>query len=234
MLVQSALTVWTLTGDESAVAPIVRTLHDGETYARVDAAAALRDFATPVVEDALYEAVDDPDKLVRANAVDSLLAQTGLGEWDTVAGRGIGLLGLRLRSRFASVRRDAIADLRRLASAKRAGATPAELGLPVGPVERSAAATRVQQSIISKAGTGPWAQDFDLEALGQLTGDEREWAVYSLLLLLERGDARAVRALVAMNAEEAREPLRELAGDASGDLAVAIERGLASLRGRAN
>ncbi|MEQ1703663.1 MAG: HEAT repeat domain-containing protein, partial [Ilumatobacteraceae bacterium] len=195
MLVQSAFALFTLTGEQTTATSIVRVLRDGDTWARVDAAHALGHFRGPSVDDALYAAIDDPEPLVRANAVEALLHLTGLSEWDVVNGRGISLLGLRLRSAFGSIRQAAVRDLKRLAAAKRRGATPESLGVPTVEVERSAAAARALRSFGSKPGSGPWADHFDLDAIAEIAAGpddgEREWALATLLLLLDRGDTRA-------------------------------------------
>jgi hypothetical protein len=234
-LVQSALTLFTFTGEQSAITPIVQVLREGDTWARVDAASALAQCSGPTVENALLDAIDDPEPLVRANAVEAMLHITGLADWETVIGRGISLLGLRLRSSFASVRRHAIPDLHRLATAKRAGTPPAELGVPTEEVERSDPANRARRSLISQAGSGPWAQHFDLDALAEVAAGaddgEREWALYTLLLLLDRGDERSPGGLAAMRAPEAVEPLRDTSTTATGTMAEKISAALAALAG---
>lgn len=233
MLVQSAFALFALTGEQSAVVSIARVLREGDTWARVDAAHALGHFRGPSVDDALFDAVDDPEPLVRANAVEALLQITGLSEWDVVNGRGISVLGLRLRSAFGTIRRAAVTDLRRLAAAKRRGATPESLGVPTAEVERSAAASRALRSLTSRAGSGPWGAAFDLEAFAEIAGGtddgEREWALATLLLLLDRGDVRAPAGLAALGASEAIEPLREVAASATGAVADAAAHAVLQL-----
>lgn len=232
-LVQSALTLFVLTGDPAALPPVTRMLRDDDAWTRVDAAHALGQIGGPIAEDALYTAVDDADQLVRANAVESLLHLTGLDEWDVATGRGISLLGLGLRSGFASVRERAVADFRRLAAARRTGATAEAVGLPSGEVERSATAAKALRSLSSRAGSGPWADAFDIEALTEVAeGDdlaERDWALATLLLLLERGDVRAPGGLAALGRDEAIAPLHEAATTADGPLADAIARAITAL-----
>lgn len=232
-LVESALTLFVLSGDEAALPPITRMLRDDSVYTRVDAAHALGQIGGSIAELALYPAIDDPDPLVRANAVESLLHLTGLAEWDVATGRGISLLGLGLRSSFASVRQRAIVELKQLAAARRAGSTAEELGLPTGEVERSAAAAKALRSLSSRAGSGPWADGFDLEAITEVAEGsdeaERDWALATLLLLLERGDVRAPGGLAALGRSEAVAPLREAAATADGQMAAAIADAITSL-----
>jgi HEAT repeat protein len=210
MLVETAFTLWELTKDQSLASKIIDVLQHGDLYARVSAANILRHFPVDIVETALFQAIDDPDKLVRANAVQSILEIHGLAPWETAAGRGISLLGLRLRSRFASIRQQAIAELHQIIAAKKQGKSAQEIGIPLTGVEKSANAKSFIRSFSSRSDQPPWTEDYDLTALTQLTGEEKEWSEYALLYNLEQNDFRAARALAHIGSQKAIAPLREI------------------------
>jgi HEAT repeat protein len=210
MQVEVANTLWSLTREPSSITAITGVLQNGELYDRVNAAFSLRNYPPEAVKEALLAAIEDDDKLVRANAVDSLFLLYGLNEWEQVPGRGISLLGLRLRSAFPSVRQEAVKELRAIIQGKQEGKSPQELGITTNSIPKSEEAVAFLKSIAAPAGTSQWQEDFDLEALGKLQGEEKEWAEYSLLNFLEKRDFRAVRALVYLNCPKAVKPLQEV------------------------
>ncbi len=231
MQVEVANTLWSLTRDPSSITAIIQVLRQDELYGRVNAAFSLRNYPPEAVQEALMAAIEDPDKLVRANAVESLYLLYGLSEWEQVPGRGISLLGLRLRSAFSSVRQTAVKDLRAIIQGKQAGKSPQELGITTESVPKSEEAAAFLKSFAAPPGTSPWQEDFNLEALGRLAGEEKEWAEYSLLNLLEKRDFRAVRALVYLKSSKAVKPLQELAGQSQSRFADEVASGILKLTG---
>mgnify|MGYP006914490786 CR=1 FL=1 len=90
------------------------------------------------------------------------------------------------------------------------------------------------RSLSSRAGNGPWATGFDHDALAEIaTGDnasERDWALATLLLLLDRGDPRAPGGLAALGSADAVAPLQEAAARTSDDaMSTAIATALQAL-----
>lgn len=234
MRVEVANTLWSLTRDPSAIAAIIQVLRQDELYGRVNAAFSLRNYPEDTVKEALFEAIEDEAKLVRANAVDSLYLLSGLNDWEQVPGRGISLLGLRLRSAFSSVRQEAVKDLRAIIQGKQAGKSPQELGITIESTPKSQEAVAFLKSIAGPGGTPPWQEDFDLEALGKLQGEEKEWAEYSLLNFLEKRDLRAVRALVYLKSLKALKPFQEIAAQSQDQSRFADEvaSGIRKLTGK--
>lgn len=210
MQVEVSFALWELTKDQSVIPKVINVLQHGDLYARVSAANILRHFPVDAVEGALFQAIDDSDKLVRANVVQSILEIHGLSTWETAAGRGISLLGLRLRSRFVSVRQQAIVELREIIEAKKQGKSAEEIGIPLKSTEKSANAKSFIRSFSSRVNQPPWTEDYDLAALTQLEGEEKEWAEYALLFNLEQNDFRAARALVHIGSQKAIAPFQEI------------------------
>ncbi|MBN9388928.1 MAG: hypothetical protein J0I20_12830 [Chloroflexi bacterium] len=233
-LVEVANALWGLETDPSVVSTINDVLKQGELYGRVSAAYSLRDYPKEIVTDALFEAINDEDKLVRANAAASLYQLYGLNKWESVPGRGVMLLGVRLRSNFSSVRQEALKELKAIIKGKSEGKTAEELGLTVKETPKSPQALAFMQSLVSPARVPPWDENFDLEALGKLQGEEREWAIYSLLNFLEKQDVRAVRGLAYLKTPRALQPLQQALTESQGqqdqaDFAAELKSGLAKL-----
>ena len=63
-------------------------------------------------------------------------------------------------------------------------------------------------STAAPAGTPPWQEDFDLEALGRLQGEEKEWVEYSLLNFLEKHNLRAIRASLYLKSQKPLSPFK--------------------------
>ena len=183
-------------------------LRSPDSSARALAVQALRSLDGHAGEAALLEAIDDDADNVRILATDAILHLYGLQHLE-VRGRGLGLLSMRLTSDSRAIRHAALAELSRLLAQLREGRSAEELGLVVEPAEPSPALQRYLLSWRRDPG-GP-GDDFDLEALDALAGDERAWVELSLLSSLDRFDSRVPRALAHICSQFAADVLVERA-----------------------
>ena len=229
MLVECALALWFISKDDSVFTIFISLLKDNNPDVRISAAFALQNFDKKEVIEALCMTLKEDDvNLVRANCIESLFKIYNLIEWDLVAGRGIGLLRLKLNSNFKNIRIPAIEELVHIAEEKKKGKTAKELGITITELTKSEALKKVLESLSGSA-KPEWKDNFDLESMAQLKGEDKEWCIHTLFLLLQRKDIRAVRALTKLNVKGAIEPFRALLPSVEGFLRLEIEQGLSVL-----
>jgi len=229
MLVECALALWFITKDDSVFTIFISLLKDNNPDVRISAVFALQNFDKKEVIEALCMTLkEDEVNLVRANCIESLFKIYNLIEWDLVAGRGIGLLRLKLSSDFKNIRIKAIEALRQIAEDKKKGKSALELGITIVELPKSEALKKVLVSLSGSANP-EWKDNFDIASMSQLEGDDKEWCTYSLFFLLQRKDIRALRALTKLNVKEAIEPFKELLQSAEGIFRAELENGLSVL-----
>jgi HEAT repeat protein len=192
----------------AALSGAVHALRSSDSSARALAVQALRSLKGHEGEAALLGAIEDDEFNVRALATDGIFDLYRLRP-PAVRGRRLDLLWMRLTSRSAAIRQAARADLSRLLDGLKRGHSPAELGLAVEPAEPSPAHARYAQS--RRRDFEAAVDDYDLEALDELSGDERTGAEVSLLADLDGFDPRVPRALVHLRSEFAADALVERA-----------------------
>jgi hypothetical protein len=112
----------------------------------------------------------------------------------------------------------------------RQGQSGKSLGLVSTSSSRSSAMERFVNSLRGPFGDEPSADDYDLEAVEALGGEERLSAEQVLLARLEDGDLRALRALVNMRSRLAIDALAEALPTAEGPFAEEAARALKVLR----
>lgn len=236
-LVEIACALHKLTGDVSVVGNIIGVLKNGQDiFARNSAACVLGDYTTPDTEEALLQALGDTSELVRTNSLRSYLRLTGLTEWMTAPRRGIDLLSFRISSGFTSIRNTAIARLKEIVVAKREGKSATQIGITITDSGfndgLSDHARKFIKSYLPGSVVNPlWKEDYDLDSLDKIEGEEREWVETAILSRLEENDFRAVRALVHIKSKNAAEPFRELIKKAEGRMQLELTRGLQALGG---
>ncbi|MFI9588583.1 HEAT repeat domain-containing protein [Streptomyces sp. NPDC052236] len=203
-------------GDHSgraAVAALLRTRAGGPSD-RSSAVRLLAEFPDPDKNLMLHTALTDPDRIVRNEAITALLTAHGLGGDETRSGEVLRGIGGRMLSSLASVRDEALAELRTVLARWEAGETAEQLGL-TWHADRQA--EPLKSFIISLDSEEPeWARDYALDGVAELTGRERA-LVENLVLLRLDLDRRAVRAAARLGVGRAVEPLRELLRSAAPD-----------------
>lgn len=211
-------------GDESGRAALVGMLRDHTTPAhdRGTAATLLAEFPDPDKELLLAVASTDPAPSVRSSAVDAVFTVWDLTDEVTLWGEVLLSIGGRLLSSLASVRQEALAELRVILARLDAGETAEELGLTWSADRDTEPLYSFVESI---EGSEP---DFPTAGLENLTGRERTLVENLVLLRLDK-DRRAVRAAGRLAVHRAVEPLRELSGLARGAEREEIEAVLAAL-----
>jgi HEAT repeat protein len=181
--------------------------HEGSDFDRGSAARLLAEFPDPDVDLLLEVASTDPDGLVRSQATTALFEVVGLE--DHHSGEVLLSVAGRLLSSLTTVRAEALAELRAVLAAWKAGATAEDLGLTWQADREHKPLGRLIDDIDSTR------TDFRLDGLRELTGRERI-LVDNLVLLRLHADRRAVRAAGRLGVRRAIEPLRELLGSAKG------------------
>lgn len=227
--VEAVISLRQLTGEDVGRDAILEELQSDSQDIRLAVVRVLPALDTAIASHALFTALDDPDKQVRATATQALYQLHDLAQWATVPTRGLNLLALRLQSAYAAVREPAKDELRAVIAGREAGKSAAELGIPLERTPKSPAALRFIESFASPAGRPPWADDYDLTALTELSGEEARWARYVIYDNLEEGDYRAARALAATGGADDVEVLQEAQMTATGPAADEIAAALAQL-----
>lgn len=230
-LVEIANALFRIAGDSSVASYLIRVLCEGDTYARIFAASSLCDYKTLEVDGALKRALYDEDKLVRANALRSLLTIHDMLGWDLSASNGLGKYSFRLGIKYKAVRNRAVEELKKIIKLKDAGSSAEELGFSLEYVELSSLQKKLASSYRAFPGKAPWEEDYDLETLELLKGDEAIWGESALLHRLQIDDFRAVRALVHIKSELAIEVFNECIINAEGRMLVELVWALWELTG---
>jgi HEAT repeat protein len=114
-LVDAALGLWRIERYAPAVPAIIGVLRDSEFWGdRADAARALEQVRTKESVDALWEALDDPEDLVRSHAADSLMEMHGIDTAET----GLHPLSIEMMSGDKAERLRTIKELKKLLKGK--------------------------------------------------------------------------------------------------------------------
>lgn len=211
-------------GKYTARPALVRMLRarDGDGDDRAAAVRLLAEFPKPDKELLFEVAATDPDGSARSGAADALLTVVGLDRdgplWGEVL---LGICG-RLWSSLATVRDEAVAELRVVLARWEAGATGEELGLAWHPDPRNEPLSRFIADV------GSDRADYRVDGLGELTGRERVHVENVVLLRLDM-DRRAVRAAGRLDVRRAVEPLRELLLSAQGQAREEVQSVLHTL-----
>ena len=232
--VAAALAIWELAKDEAAGPDLANILqHAADPSARLLAAAELAHFPSPGTDSVLLAALDDEDELVRGQATGSLLGLCGLERAAAVARGHLFRLTALILNPLHAVREPAIRELAGLVAAVRGGKDPGELGLAVEEVPESAALDQFAESAFIEPDPdnpdAPWQTDLDLLSLDKLQGEERQWAQHLIYLVLSKGDARAVRAILHVGDKSAVPALQEVTQTHEGEVADAARAALKTL-----
>lgn len=203
---EAARTLWALQRDPSALAAVEQAL-GGELGDRLAAADMLLSWRGAEVLPLLETALCDPERRVRTAAARALVSRAGLV---AKGSSGVGLVQLRLASRWPSERKAARAEL-----AKLRGRKP-------GPRVKPSAEKRAAQKAL-RAGR------VDLEVLKAVPRSEHPWRQHALLEALADGVGEAATALGELGCGTARSALREAEGVTEGAVREAVRGALARL-----
>jgi hypothetical protein len=192
-------------GDYSGRAALVDVLRTnaGITSDRNIAVRRLAEFPDPDKEFLLEVALGDPDSIVRSEAVTALFTAYGLGDEEILWGAVLRGVSGRLLSSLASVRGEALTELRAILARWEAGENAQELGLTWHAGDQAEPLRGFLESL------GGDDEDYPLDGLRELTGRERTLVENLVLIRLDK-DAQAVRAAAHLGVHRAIEPLREL------------------------
>jgi hypothetical protein len=156
---------------------------------------------------------------VRRAAAVSLFAASGLSAYTEVFYTPLWLLKHWLRLPWPQIRDWALQELEAAVKQKQAGTLPPP---PLEIPDDSPTMDRFLDSMLCEPGQAPWADDFDLDALSQLEGIERDRVEFSLIQNLKSDDPRIPRALAHMQATRAVEPLEARLETSQGDMRNAV------------
>jgi PBS lyase HEAT-like repeat len=223
MRVASALAL-RLLGDDSGRDAAIDVLHRGEFPTdRQSAVSALALFSGISVDRALERAIDDPDSGVRSASAGMLIELHGLKSFNRTYQDRLGLLQNRCSSPLATVRADALAELRDIFTRHQRGESPEELGLTWLAADDRPPLQAFSESLRGRE--PPWQDDFAVDVVAQLTGTERTWAEDCLWHFLPT-DPRAARAFARLGVPRAIAALRELLPMATGIIAIEVAAAL--------
>lgn len=231
--VAAARALWEQTKDPAVIAALSETLVKArKDTARQTAAFALADTGTSAAADSLLAALDADDGAAHNEVITALLRLAGLSELEQLGRSPVSRLGALVLNPLSTVRQPAIAELRRIVAAVRAGQTAESLGLVPGPGQESAALGRLRESVLhDPRRPGPWRNTLDLEAFTALRGEEHERALQFVYSLLAKRDVRAAGAVAELNLREAVPALREAADGAGRAFAAAAQAAIDALGG---
>lgn len=214
-----------LQGDGGSLASLQESLHHPQQGIRNGAAYELSRLLRLDASWILLEALVDPVMEIRVHAMEGLLRQLGLEALAEPRESPLSTLQVRLYTQFSSVYLPAARQLRELFVQILQGVSPAMLGLIYTPASNPIWVTQFVRSMLRP--------EYRVDVLALLGPPERAWADAIILAALERQDARAVRALVALGAHEAVDVLREalLLSPLNDDFKVAVGEALGVLAG---
>jgi hypothetical protein len=218
-------------GDDSGHEAAIDVLRNGNAMERHLATSVLSLFGGAEVEQALEGAVDDPDSDVRSAAAGKLVKLRGLSDFNRTYQDRLGLLQNRLSSPLATVRADALAELHDIFDRHQRGESLEQLGLTWRADDEQEPILRFVKSLQGRE--APWQDDFAVDVIVQLTGQERRWAEDCLWHFLPT-DPRAARAFARLGVTRAIAPLREVAQTATGAVAIEVAAALWKLSGDAD
>lgn len=209
-----------LTGVLNTAGLLALAQQAASTTVRQDAVRFLASHPTGRTE-ALLVMVHDADARVRATAFDRLLIANGLESWEGKAPNVLSMMGLRVGSRLLAVREEVGRQLGEVLAGLDQGRSPVSLGIRTPALKPEADSARMNLLNASEA--------LDASALGQIRGESARWLIDLCLGLLDRGDPRIPRALVALRATRALPALNEVRVGAQGEMASAVDEAIAAL-----
>jgi HEAT repeat protein len=218
-------------GDDSGRAAAIDVLRTGERFEQMSAVTVLGLLSGPDVELALEQAFDASDSGVRSDAARTLIRLHGLESFKEGYQQRLGLLQNRLSSPLATVRADALAELHDIFDRHQRGESLEQLGLTWRADDEQEPILRFVKSLQGRE--APWQDDFAVDVIVQLTGQERRWAEDCLWHFLPT-DPRAARAFARLGVTRAIAPLREVAQTATGAVAIEVAAALWKLSGDAD
>ena len=196
---RAARRLWTIRRDPNALANL-------QAVARLDAAILAEEVLPALLEIGSDEALDvaigmlEASSLfaVRTMATSAVFVHYRFDEYDRIPTGAVWSLRLDLASRFPSLRAHAIDTLRDLVRRRRLGADDAALGIIAQAADFS-----TELSAVLSASQDP-SQPFDDDTLTSLSGGDRRFGIDIVLGALERGEARAEKALETLGGERAK------------------------------
>lgn len=210
-------------GDESGRAAAIDVLRSGNTFEQQSAMSVLAVLGGEGVEAALEHALEAHDASVRSDAARTMIALQRLTEYKDGYQRRLGLLQNRCSSPLATVRADALAELREIFTRHQRGESPEQLGLTWRANDDQPPLQTFSESLRGRE--PPWQDDFAVDIVAQLTGPERTWAEDCLWHFLPT-DPRAARAFARLGVIRAVPALRELLPTATGIVAIEVAAAL--------
>lgn len=212
-----------LQGDAGSLDGLQESLHSPQEGLRNGAAYELSRMLRLDASWILLEALVDPVMGIRVHAMEGLLRQLGLEALAEPRESPLSTLQVRLYTQFSTVYLPAAAQLRTLFVQILQGVSPESLGLIYVPASNPIWVTQFVRSMLRP--------EYRVDVLALLGPPERAWADAIILAALERQDARAVRALVALGAHEAVDVLNEalLLSPLKDDFKAAVVEALAVL-----
>ncbi len=213
-------------GDTSGIEAVQDVAKSGsDPHERLSAVSALGTWGGEA-EQALESSLADDNSSVRSAATKQWIELHGLGAFKRTYRDRLGLLQNRVASPLASVRQQAIDELRDIFARSKAGETPEQLGLTWQADEGQEPLRSFAESLRSKA--PPWEHDYAIAGVEALDAAARRWVEDCLWHTLPT-DPRAARALASLHVQRALAPLREALPLANGETAKAIEEAIATL-----
>lgn len=190
-----------LQGDTASLVGLQESLHSAQEGIRNGAAYELSRLLRLDASWILLEALVDPVMGIRVHAMEGLLRQLGLEALAEPRESPLSTLQVRLYTTLSTIYLPAAAQIRVLFVQLLQGASPESLGLVYVPASNPIWVTQFVRSMLRP--------EYRVDVLALFGPPERAWADAIILAALERQDARAVRALVALGAHEAVDVLRE-------------------------
>jgi len=209
--------------DESDAQRLIDTLRLGVEPARTEATSSLKYFEGPAVDDALLGALTDEEEMVRLSASLCLFAKYDLDRFAEPPQSRLGVLGFTLQSSLSCVFDEAVNSLRSIIARLSAGDSPESIGLPYSGDADDVRLSRFTESFED-------TDDFDVEAVRTLAGDDRDWAGQVLIFFLGESDLRAPRAMAELGWEVFIEPLLEILPRLEGPMKTEAQAALKRLQ----
>jgi HEAT repeat protein len=210
-------------GDDSGRDAAIDVLRSGTALDQQSAMSVLALLGGEGVEAALERALAANDASVRGDAARTMISLHHLGAYKGGYQQRLGLLQNRCSSPLATVRADALAELREIFARHERGESPEQLGLTWRADDERPPLLAFSESLRGRE--PPWQRDFAVEVVEQLAGTERTWAEDCLWHFLPT-DPRAARAIARLGVVRAIPALRELLPTATGVVAVEVAAAL--------
>jgi hypothetical protein len=192
-------------GEDSGLDTIIDVLKTGGIFERMAAASALADFVAPEAEAALLDALTDSNDDMKSSALSSLVRRYGWVNYQDSFKQPLALMYARIASPLATVRSDALAELRTWIAGMKAGQSPDQLGLTFVANDEQDPLRGFVASL-----QDPDAPALKLDGLETLAAPEQKW-VEDLLMVRMPADHRAVAALRQVGSKRTEAALQDQA-----------------------